>query len=88
MKLKQPKVNSVARIILFIMHTHTKAVCTLENGQVFLLAKYKIVTLWSENEKIWKFRSKKEKMKPMKKKSGVDSLLFLVSVFCIYVSLL
>ena len=52
MKLKQPKVNSVARIILFIMHTHTKAVCTLENGQVFLLAKYKIVTLGSENEKI------------------------------------
>ena len=31
--------------------THTKAVCALEMDQVFLLAKYNIVTLWSKNGK-------------------------------------
>ena len=30
---------------------HTKVVCALENGPVFLMAKYKIVTLGSKNKK-------------------------------------
>ena len=43
--------------------THTKAVCALEMDQVFLLAKYNIVTLWSKNEKKKKKKKKKRKMK-------------------------